>query len=94
MGQVLQPLVPPGELSGISCTCDVKLAYTSKPLRFFCRLKAIIGGIFKNCVQMFQALQSNLVVSGGSSQKFHAWMICHHQWNVTARRRNLQSDAL
>ena len=36
----------------------------------------------KHHVQTFQASQSNLVASGGVSQKVRARMICHHQWNV------------
>ena len=47
MGQVLQRIVLHGELPGVSFTRDVKVACTSKSLRFFRHLKVIIGGKLK-----------------------------------------------
>ena len=68
MGQALQRLVPHGELPGVLCTRNVKVACTSKSLRFFRRLKAISGGELKIALRR-------------ASQKIQAQMICHHQWN-------------
>ena len=47
VGQVLQQLVPHRKLPGVSFMRGVKLACTSKSLRFFGRRKAIIGGKLK-----------------------------------------------
>ena len=44
IGQVLKRLVPHGEMPGASFTRDIKIECTSKFVRFFGRLKAIIGG--------------------------------------------------
>ena len=47
MGQVLQQLVPHGELPGVSFARNVKVVCTSKSLRFFGCLKVIIGSKLK-----------------------------------------------
>ena len=43
----LQRLVPHGELMGISCARNVKVACTRNSLKFFGCLKAITGGELK-----------------------------------------------
>ena len=82
MGQVLQRLVPQGKLPGVLLARDVRVACTSKSLRFFGRREAIIGGkvkiVFRRS-ELRRVIWCRLVVS---SQKNHVRVIRHHQWNT------------